>query len=103
MKSIHISTYCAGTIAYPAGCTVVLYNSELKQQQHIINPDKKTITCVGWSEDGRYLVTGESGRLPCVRVWDIQSMSSMGVFSGHKYGVSCVAFAPNNKYIVSVR
>ena len=91
-----------GTIAYPAGCTVVLINSGSNKQQHITNPGKKAITCVGWSDDGRYLVTGECGKLPCVRVWDMQDMSSMGAFSGHKYGISCVAFAPGNKYLVSV-
>jgi len=92
----------SGLVAYTAGCTVVLSNSETNKQQHIINPGKKAITCVGWSDDGRYLVTGECGKLPCVRVWDMQDMSSMGTFSGHKYGISCVAFAPGNKYVVSV-
>ena len=38
----------AGVIAYPAGCTVVLYNPRKNKQQHIANPGKKTITAVGW-------------------------------------------------------
>ena len=72
------------------------------------------------SEDGRYLVTGECGHLPSVRVWDLQvsinqskviilnmnqsqdRQSCVAEFPGHKYGINCVAFAPNNKYIVSV-
>jgi len=91
-----------GIIAYPAGCTLVLYNPRKNKQQHIANPSKKTITSVGWSEDGRYLVTGECGHLPSVRVWDIQDRSCVAEFPGHKYGINCVAFAPNNKYIVSV-
>jgi len=91
-----------GIIAYPAGCTVVLYNPRKNKQQHIANPGKKTITSVGWSEDGRYLVTGECGHLPSVRVWDVQDRTCVGEFPGHKYGINCVAFAPNNKYIVSV-
>ena len=28
--------------------------------------------------------------------------SCVAEFPGHKYGINCVAFAPNNKYIVSV-
>eukprot|EP00092_Neocalanus_flemingeri_P017101 GFUD01018496.1.p1 GENE.GFUD01018496.1~~GFUD01018496.1.p1 ORF type:complete len:1358 (+),score=414.33 GFUD01018496.1:48-4121(+) len=91
-----------GVIAYPAGCTVVLYNCDNDQQQHIVNIGKKTITSVGWSEDGRYLATGESGHLPCVRVWDTQDMSSVVELSGHKFGINCVAFSPKKKYIVSV-
>ena len=93
---------CPGIVAYPAGCTVVLYDCRNGKQQHIVNPGKKTITSVGWSEDGRYLVTGECGHLPCVRVWDIQDLSSIVELSGHKFGINCVAFAPNKKYIVSV-
>ena len=38
----------SGVIAYPAGCTVVLYNPRKNKQQHIANPGKKTITAVGW-------------------------------------------------------
>eukprot|EP00092_Neocalanus_flemingeri_P025169 GFUD01027295.1.p1 GENE.GFUD01027295.1~~GFUD01027295.1.p1 ORF type:complete len:1347 (-),score=391.76 GFUD01027295.1:88-4128(-) len=91
-----------GVIAYPAGCTVVLYNCDNDQQQHMVSIGKKTITAVGWSEDGRYLATGESGHLPCVRVWDTQDMSSVVELSGHKFGINCVAFSPKKKYIVSV-
>ena len=47
-------------------------------------------------------MTGECGHLPSVRVWDVQDKSCVGEFPGHKYGINCVAFAPNNKYIVSV-
>ena len=37
-----------GIIAYPAGCTLVLYNPRKNKQQHITNPSKKTITSAGW-------------------------------------------------------
>jgi len=96
------TSFNTGLVAYPAGCTVVLFNPRKSRQTHIINPSKKTITTVGWSEDGRYLVTGECGHTPSVRVWDIQEKQCIAEFPGHKYGVNCVAFAPNNKYIVSV-
>ncbi|XP_023335709.1 mitogen-activated protein kinase-binding protein 1 isoform X3 [Eurytemora carolleeae] len=92
----------SGLVAYPAGCTVVLFNPRKNKQTHVGNPGRKTITAVGWSEDGRYLVTGECGHLPSVRVWDNQEKQFVGEFQGHKYGINCVAFAPNNKYIVSV-
>ena len=38
----------SGIVAYPAGCTLVLYNPRKNKQQHIANPSKKTITSVGW-------------------------------------------------------
>ncbi|KAL1501244.1 hypothetical protein ABEB36_006606 [Hypothenemus hampei] len=103
-----------GIVAYPAGCTVILFNARTEQQNHIINISRKTITSLSYSSCGRYIVTGECGHQPAVRVWDLQSdpqsthpglapqPQQVAEFVGHKYGVSCVAFSPNNKYVVSV-
>lgn len=44
----------------------------------------------------------QSGHLPAVRVWDVAERSQVAELQTHKYGVSCVAFSPNGKYIVSV-
>ncbi|XP_072552931.1 mitogen-activated protein kinase-binding protein 1-like [Salminus brasiliensis] len=93
---------CSGTVAYPAGCVVVLLNPKKNRQQHIINTSRKTITTLAFSSDGKYLVTGESGHLPAVRVWDVAEGSQVAELQEHKYGVACVAFSPNSKYIVSV-
>lgn len=103
-----------GLIAYPAGCTVVLFNTRTEQQSHIINTSRKTITSLAFSSCGRYIVTGECGHQPAVRVWDLQSDPQSGhpglapqpqqvaEFLGHKFGVNCVAFSPTSKYVVSV-
>ncbi|XP_031332032.1 mitogen-activated protein kinase-binding protein 1 isoform X3 [Photinus pyralis] len=102
------------TVAYPAGCTVVLFNSETGDQSHIINTSRKTITSLAFSSCGRYLVTGECGHQPAVRVWDLQADPQPGApgiapqvqqvaeFFSHKYGISCVAFSPSGKYVVSI-
>ncbi|KAM4712862.1 mitogen-activated protein kinase-binding protein 1-like isoform 2-T2 [Anableps anableps] len=92
----------SGLVAYPAGCVVVLLNPKKNRQQHIINTSRKTITALSFSPDGKYLVTGESGHLPAVRLWDVAERRQVAELQKHKYGVSCVAFSPNNKYIVSV-
>ncbi|XP_044734797.1 WD repeat-containing protein 62 isoform X2 [Chrysoperla carnea] len=96
-------------VAYPSGCTVVLYNSATcVQQAHIINTCRKTITALAFSSDGRYLATGECGHLPYVRIWDLQDTSGcsggtqIAEFQGHQYGINCVAFSPSNKYVVSI-
>ncbi|KAK6182956.1 hypothetical protein SNE40_010522 [Patella caerulea] len=91
-----------GTIAYPAGCVVVLFNPKRKKQTHIFNSSKKTITAVAFSKDGKHLVTGEAGHLPAVRVWDVEDKSQVAEFHGHNFRVNCVAFFPNSKYIVSI-
>ncbi|XP_063079445.1 mitogen-activated protein kinase-binding protein 1-like [Engraulis encrasicolus] len=92
----------SGLVAYPAGCVIVLLNPKKNKQQHIINTSRKAITTLAFSSDGKYLVTGECGHLPAVRVWDVAEGSQVAELQGHKYGVSCVAFSPNTKYIVSV-
>ncbi|XP_045468503.1 mitogen-activated protein kinase-binding protein 1 isoform X4 [Harmonia axyridis] len=103
-----------GSVAYPAGCTVVLFNTRTEQQNHIINTSRKTVTSLAYSQCGRYIVTGECGHLPSVRVWDLYSNGQSGnpglapqpqqvaEFMGHRYGVNCVTFSPNGKYVVSV-
>ncbi|MBN3298722.1 MABP1 protein, partial [Amia calva] len=92
----------SGLVAYPAGCVVVLLNPKKNKQHHILNSSRKTITALSFSPDGKYLVTGESGHMPAVRVWDVAERSQVSELHEHKYGVSCVAFSPNSKYIVSV-
>jgi WD40 repeat protein len=73
-------------------CTVVLFNPKKNRQSHLLNSSRKTITCLSFSADGRYLVTGECGHLPSVRVWDLQESGGTQIaeFPGHKYGINCV-------------
>ncbi|XP_053666866.1 uncharacterized protein LOC128715968 [Anopheles marshallii] len=105
-----------GVLAYPAGCTVVLFNSKKLTQNFLLNTAKKAITAVAYSECGRYLATGECGHNPSIKVWELDASGGNGggaiengaagsivaEFSGHKYAVSCVAFSPTGKYLVSV-
>nr|CAD7263107.1 unnamed protein product [Timema shepardi] len=81
-------------VVYPAGCTVVLFNPIKNRQSHLLNSSRKTITCLALSPDGHYLVTGECGHLPLVRVWDLHEEGSPGVqvaeLPSHKYGINCV-------------
>ncbi|XP_029026179.1 WD repeat-containing protein 62-like isoform X2 [Betta splendens] len=90
-----------GLVAYPAGCVVVLLHPKKNKQSHIINTSRNPFSALAFSHDGKYLVTGESGRMPCVRVWEVSGVQVAEVQS-HKYGVSCVAFSTNSCYIVSV-
>lgn len=91
-----------GLLAYPAGCVVVLLNPRKNKQLHIFNASRKAITTLAFSPDGKYVVTGESGHMPAVRVWDVSERAQIAELQEHKYGVACVTFSPNGKYIVSV-
>lgn len=91
-----------GAIAYPAGCVIIIFHPRRNKQSHIFNTSKKTITSVSFSGDGKYLVSGESGHQPAVRVWDVEEKVQVAQFHGHKFGINCVAYSPNMKYIVSI-
>ncbi|KFM64351.1 Mitogen-activated protein kinase-binding protein 1, partial [Stegodyphus mimosarum] len=91
-----------GTVAYPAGCVVVLYNPRKNKQRHLVSDAKRNITTLSFSWDGKYLATGECGAVSHVRIWDVQKLTQIADLSGHKHGINCVAFSPNLKYVVSV-
>ncbi|GCB63813.1 hypothetical protein scyTo_0014682, partial [Scyliorhinus torazame] len=91
-----------GLVAYPAGCVVVLCHPQKNKQTHILNASRKAVSALAFSPDGKYLVTGESGHMPAVRVWDVSDKVQVAELKCHKYGISCVSFSPNMKYIVSV-
>lgn len=44
----------------------------------------------------------QSGHMPAVRVWEVSECIQVCELQEHKYGIACVAFSPNGKYIVSV-
>ena len=92
----------AGLLAYPAGCVIVLLNLETGDQRHIINEDRKTVSCLSWSHDAQHLVTGESGHRPCVKVWSVATLSLVSTLAGHKFGLSCVRFTPDGQHVVAV-
>ncbi|XP_045388205.1 WD repeat-containing protein 62 [Lemur catta] len=91
-----------GHVAYLAGCVVVILNPNENKQQHIFNTARKSLSAVAFSPDGKYIVTGENGHRPAVRIWDVEEKSQVAEMLGHKYGVACVAFSPNMKHIVSM-
>ncbi|KAM4696219.1 WD repeat-containing protein 62-like [Rhinophrynus dorsalis] len=92
----------SGLIAYPAGCVTVLLCPRKNKQTHIFNTCSKPISALSFSPDGKFIVTGESGHKPAVRIWDVTEKVMVAEMLGHKYGVSCVCFSPNMKYVVSV-
>ncbi|XP_075464840.1 WD repeat-containing protein 62 isoform X1 [Ascaphus truei] len=91
-----------GLIAYPAGCVIVLLCPRRNKQTHIFNTSRKPLSALSFSPDGKFIVTGDSGHKPAVRIWDVAEKVQVAEMLGHKYGVSCVCFSPNMKYVVSV-
>uniref|UniRef100_A0A8C1VCC9 WD repeat domain 62 n=1 Tax=Cyprinus carpio TaxID=7962 RepID=A0A8C1VCC9_CYPCA len=83
-------------------CVIVILSPKKNKQTHIFNTSRKTFSALAFSQNGKYLVTGESGHMPCVRVWDVAERTQVAEVQCHKYGVACVSFSPNGSYIVSV-
>ncbi|XP_038883897.1 mitogen-activated protein kinase-binding protein 1 isoform X1 [Benincasa hispida] len=89
---------------YVAGCVVVVHNVDSGTQSHLVVPHRlcKPLSCVEMSLDGRFVAAGESGPQPAVFVWDLAGMAFVSELKGHPYGVACLAFSPDGKYLVSV-
>ncbi|UYV64071.1 WDR62 [Cordylochernes scorpioides] len=93
----------SGTLAYTAGCVAVLSSPKKPKQTHLVVDSKRTLTCLTFSSDGQYLATGEcGGHMSCLRVWSVPEQLQLVEFTCHKFGINCVAFSPNGKYVVSV-
>ena len=77
-------------IAYPAGCVIVIENVETKTTQTTIvnQSSKKPITALAFSNDAKYIASGESGDRPSVRVWEIASGQQFCHFEGHDHTVA---------------
>lgn len=73
---------------------------EWRSVRHLTN--KLTLFLNVDSSPPYHFFSHQSGHLPAVRVWDVAERKQVAELQKHKYGVSCVAFSPNGKYIVSV-
>jgi len=56
--------------------------------------------CIGLSAGGRFLAVGCEDL--CVRIWDLQAMEVVAVCRGHSGEISSLAWAPDEKQLVSV-
>ncbi|XP_041972804.1 periodic tryptophan protein 2 homolog [Aricia agestis] len=66
----------------------------MKQQGHSLD-----MTCLAYSPDGLYIVTG--GYDGKVKVWNTTSGFCFVTFSEHKSSVTSIVFSPNKKFFVS--
>ena len=58
-SNARLSQSCDGTVAYLAGCVIVLYNIARQTQEFIISAARKTLTTLAFSSDGKFIATGE--------------------------------------------
>uniref|UniRef100_A0AAF5CW20 WD repeat-containing protein 55 homolog n=1 Tax=Strongyloides stercoralis TaxID=6248 RepID=A0AAF5CW20_STRER len=98
----------SGTIAYPAGSTVILYNPRTGVEAHLIGATKNNISALHFSNNGRFIATGECGHDPKIRIWEITNTE--GKFIGkevvelkhHIMGIGAVKFSNDDELLISV-
>lgn len=86
---------------YSAG-SVAIHYSPKEDDQVAFYTTTKPISSLALSQDGRFLAIGERGHLPGIVIWDILKHEKIMTLQGHKNGISCLAFSPNGRYLVSV-
>uniref|UniRef100_A0A5K3ETA8 ANAPC4_WD40 domain-containing protein n=1 Tax=Mesocestoides corti TaxID=53468 RepID=A0A5K3ETA8_MESCO len=90
-------------IYYTAGCVIVAESCDSNKQFIIQSPTRKSICCLDVSHDGKYIVTGESGHHPMVRIWSRADGRQIGELGSHHFRISSVRFSPvSATHIVSV-
>ena len=66
----------------------------------------KTTTCVALSENGRWLAVGESGYSPRVLLYstvdETLSDTPVSIVSDHGFGLKCVAFSLDSRYLATL-
>jgi WD40 repeat protein len=117
----------ADELAYISGCVVVVYTPRSGRQTRFLsanpallapvpaepssptstalppNSRLRALSCVAYGPSGRHVAAGETGRAPAVHVWDAVSGALVVSLRGtHINGISCVAFHPNQRLLVSV-
>ena len=92
-------------IVLTAGQEKKINKWDLRQTQPIASidagppPESDEITALAVSHDGRYFATG--GTKEVIRIWDVQSMALVAEGHGHSNTISCIAWAYDNKQIIS--
>lgn len=57
------------------------------------------ITCVAWSSDAAYAITGAQDA--CVRIWNVSEGKCLSVLNGHTKHIEAVALSADGKYALS--
>jgi len=66
----------------------------------------KSLTCLSFSPDGKYLAAGETGHKPRVLIFPLDQVSQHDPLwtslSEHTFGIRCLAFSPDSQLLASL-
>ena len=89
------------TVAYPVNSLVALHDVRTGTQSHLFgHTDRVHLTC--FSRDGRVLVTGQRGRHPVVKVWDVANGGvQAATLYAHASGLKSLDVSPCGRAVVA--
>ncbi|ETM38698.1 hypothetical protein L914_15079, partial [Phytophthora nicotianae] len=90
----------SGELAYAAGCIVVIYNLRRNKQVRYYRVDK-SVSCLCFSPNGQFLAIGEKGYLPAITIWDGTDGTLCAELQRHQYGVACMTFSQDGRFLLS--
>ncbi|RLN58914.1 hypothetical protein BBJ29_000193 [Phytophthora kernoviae] len=90
----------SGELAYAAGCIVVIYNLRRNKQVRYYRVDK-CVACLCFSPNGQFLAIGEKGYLPAITIWDGTDGTLCAELQRHQYGVACMAFSKDGRFLLT--
>ncbi|KAK1944633.1 Mitogen-activated protein kinase-binding protein 1 [Phytophthora citrophthora] len=90
----------SGELAYAAGCIVVVYNLRRNKQVRYYRVDKN-VACLCFSPNGQFLAIGEKGYLPAITIWDGTDGTLCAELQRHQYGVACMSFSQDGRFLLS--
>ncbi|GFO05232.1 mitogen-activated protein kinase-binding protein 1 [Plakobranchus ocellatus] len=92
----------SGTAAYSASGVAVLLDTINCKHIRYIQASTQSLSCINFSPDGQYILLGEFGHMPALRVWSMALENQVAQFQGHEYGVAFAAFSGKMDLLVSV-
>ena len=87
-------------VAYPVNSVVAMHDTRDGTQTHLFGHTERVhLLCFG--RDGRVLVTGQRGRHPVIKVWDVQTGQCAATLYAHASGLKSLDVSPDGTAVVA--
>ena len=87
-------------VAYPVNSLVALHDVRTGAQHHLFGHTDRVHLC-RFSRDGRVLVTGQRGRHPLIKVWDVETFGQVATLYAHASGLRSLDVSPCGRAVVA--
>ncbi|EMR08900.1 hypothetical protein PNEG_02683 [Pneumocystis murina B123] len=95
------SSGCQSRLLYDKYCGSIM--REELETQNKVREKIKALSCTTISQDKKYIAVGESGKSPRILIYSISSDESLPIaISGHTFGIKCLSFSSDSRYLASV-